>query len=360
MPPQYLAKLDQLGKSLTRWKAELQLMLGLAVIAGWVFVLGFVDLWLRLDRPDRIVTWTILLALIGGTIWLVRAALLVRYTPEAVAATVEKTFPQLDNHLINHLQLARNPEGDPFKAAYLRRGMPDWLNLDFRRMRDEKAHHRIRIILSVAAGFLLLPTLFFGQAWAVAVWRTVNPFSNVEPPSLTKILQVQPGDSTALQGEPLVLTCTVKGFEGHEVRVEIEPTDAQKSLYSLGKLQSGEQQEFSYRIAKATTGLRYRFRAGDAPNSRWFAIATRPPPAFTGIALVVALPLTPNFRRAPPMPGQAGWSCLSAQKCASPRCRIPPSKPSACLAARETPSRSSQANSRPSGRERRRSPRERR
>ena len=283
MPPQYLAKLEQIGRSLIRWKAELKLTLGLAVIGGWVWALGLIDLWLRLDRTDRVVTWSVLLALVAGTLWLVRGALRLRFTPEAVAASVEKTFPQLDNHLINYLQLARNPEGDPFKAAYLRVGVPEWQSLDFRKMRDEKAHRRSRIMLSVAAALLLLPALFFGQAWAVAVWRTVNPFSTVEAPSLTKILQVQPGKSTVLQGEPLVLSCTVKGFEGHEVRVEIEPGDAKKSTYSLGRVHGGDPQEFSYRLAKVTTALRYRFHAGDAPDSAWFTIGTRPPPRMAGV-----------------------------------------------------------------------------
>ena len=297
MPPQYLAKLDQIGKCLVRWQAELKLTLGLAVIAGWVWMLGLVDLWLRLDRPDRMVTWTVLLALVGGTLWLVRGALRMHFTHEAVAASVEKTFPQLDNHLINYLQLARNPENDPFKAAYVRAGVPEWQNLDFRRMRDEKAHRRSRIMLSVAAALLVLPALFFGQAWAVAVWRTVNPFSTVEPPSLTKILNVQPGKTTVLQGEPLALSVTVRGFEGHEVRVEIEPGDAKKSTFSLGKIQGAEPREFSYRLPKVTTGLRYRFLAGDAPNSAWFAITTRPPPAFTAISLVIAAPV---YTKLPP------------------------------------------------------------
>jgi hypothetical protein len=290
MPPQYLAKLDQIGKCLNRWRAELKLTLGLAVVGGWIWIFGLLDLWLRIDRPGRFATWSIFLVLVGVTFWLVRGALRARFTPEAVAATVEKTFPQLDNHLINYLQLARNPEGDPFKAAYVRAGVPEWQSLDFRRMRDEKAHRRNWTAVSIVAGLLLLPVFIFGQAWMIAVWRTVNPFSNVEPPSLTKILKVQPGQSTVLQGEPLVLSCTVKGFEGHEVQVEVEASDTPKNLYSIGRIQGGGQQEFTYRLARVTTGLRYRFKAGDAPDSAWFAIATRPPPAFTGITLVVTPP----------------------------------------------------------------------
>jgi len=297
MPPQLLAKLEQIGKSLILWKAELKLTLGLSVIICWVWVMGLVDLWLRLERTDRMVTWTILIALVGATLWLVRGALLLRFTPEAVAATVEKTFPQLDNRLINILQFSTDTEGDVFKAAYVHAGAPEWQSLDFRKMRDEKAHHRSRILLTVVAVLLALPTLFFGQAWGVAVWRTINPFTNVEPPYLTKILRVQPGDSTALQGKPLTLSCTVKGFDGHEVKVEIEPAGAKKRVYSLGHIKGSEPQEFSYPIEKVTAGLRYRFLAGDAPNSAWFTIATRPPPAFTSISIVIT---PPAYTKLPP------------------------------------------------------------
>ena len=60
---------------------------------------------------------------------------------------------------------------------------------------------------------------------------------------------------------------------------------------------ASDQQEFSYRLPKVATGLRYRFLAGDAPNSAWFAIATRPPPAFTAIAMVIA---PPAYTKLPP------------------------------------------------------------
>ncbi|MEI6351636.1 MAG: hypothetical protein WCP06_11090 [Verrucomicrobiota bacterium] len=314
MPPQLLAKLEQLGRSLIRWKAELKLTLGLSVIFCWVWLLGLVDLWLRLERTDRMVTWTILMALVVATLWLVRCALRLRFTPEAVAATLEKTFPQLDNHLINILQFSRNPEGDVFKAAYVRAGAPELQSLDFRKMRDEKAHRRSRIMLAVAAVLLALPSLFFGQAWGVAVWRTVNPFTSVEPPYLTKILNVKPGNSTALQGKPLGLSCIVKGFDGHEVKVEIEPAGGKKSVYSLGHIKGSEPQEFSYPIEKITAGLRYRFLAGDAPNSAWFTIVTRPPPAFTAISMVVTPPAYAKLPSRPVKPRDERLTVLAGSE----------------------------------------------
>ena len=138
MPSNFLDRLEQIGRNLVRGRAELKLTWGLSAVIGWVFLLGLTDLWLRLERTDRVITWIVLLALVSGTLWLVRAALRQRFTHEGVAATVEKTFPQLDNHLINYLQLARDPGGDPFKEAYVRAGVPQWQNLDFNQMRDRE------------------------------------------------------------------------------------------------------------------------------------------------------------------------------------------------------------------------------
>ncbi|MEO6739423.1 MAG: hypothetical protein ABIP20_04170, partial [Chthoniobacteraceae bacterium] len=291
MPSNFLDQLQRIGSRLVRWRAELNFTWGLSVIMGWVCLLGLLDLWLQLDKSNRIVTWSVLLAFVAGTLWMVRIALRRRYTPEGVAATIEKTFPQLDNHLINYLQLARNPAGDPFTEAYVRAGAPQWQGLDFQQMRDATAHKRSRITLGVAALVLLMPVLFFGQAWGVALARTINPFSNIEPASLTKIVKVTPGNTTVMQGGPVELSCLVSGFEGHEVRVEVEPSDAPKSTFSLGKIDRSSERIFSHQLSKVTTGFRYRFRAGDAPNSAWFTVATRPPPSFTGIAIVAAPPV---------------------------------------------------------------------
>ena len=290
MSSQTVARLEQIGRSLNFWRAELQLSLGLAVIGGWVWALGLLDVWLRMERSARIATWVVLLGLIGATLWVVRSALRTVFTLESVAATLEKAFPQLDNRLINYLQLSRNPEGDPFKAAYVKAGVPAFQNLDPRNMRDRTKHRRNWIAAGFAAVLLLLPLFIFGQAWSVALWRTVNPFTTMAPPSLTKILKIEPGHSTVVQGGALSLSCTVKGFEGHEVRVEVEPNDSVKSVYSIGYIRGGEAQDFSYRLPKVTTGFRYRFRAGDAQDSAWFIIGTRPPPAFTGISIVVVPP----------------------------------------------------------------------
>ena len=49
-------------------------------------------------------------------------------------------------------------------------------------------------------------------------------------------MEVSPGAATVPQGGPLVLSCKVEGFRGHEVRVDVDPGDADPTTYSLGRI----------------------------------------------------------------------------------------------------------------------------
>jgi len=285
-----LSKLQQVGRKVVRWKASLITTWAIAIILAVICVFGLIDFWLRLGRFDRFVTFTLLVVLGVAALWRIGRAMRKRLTSEGVAAMVEEKFPQLDNHLINYLQFSKDAGEDPFKLAYVRSGTPTWQDLDFRKMRNARARKYSLIALGLAALVLVLPGLFIGPAWGVAVYRAVNPFTSMPPMSLTKIVKVEPGNITVLQGDPMVLTCAVEGFRTHEVRVDIDPGDADPMTYSLGRITTENRQEFSHRLAKVSTGLRYRFRAGDSPDTDWFSVDTRPPSAFTGIQLAVAPP----------------------------------------------------------------------
>ena len=283
-------QLKKTGRKLARWRAGLKLTWCLATLAAALCVAGLVDLWFRLDPSGRFVAWGGLIAITVLGLALVLAALRRRYTPDGVAAMIEKKFPELDSRLINYLQFSRAAEEDAFQKAYVESGEPAWRDLDLSQMRDRRAHRRSKIALGVTATLLILPTLFFGQAWGIALWRTVNPFADTAPASLTKIVDVQPGNTTVLQGQPVVLTCDVEGFLGHEVGVEIDPGDSGVKTYLLGKVSASVQERFSHRVPKVATSIRYRVRAGDAPKSAWFTIDTQPPPTFTAVKLDVTPP----------------------------------------------------------------------
>jgi hypothetical protein len=290
MPPQYTAKLEQAGRSLNAWQAEIKLSWGLMFFGGCILALSFLDVWLRIEQSTRVASWVILVGVAGATARWITISINRRFTPESIAVTLEKAFPHLDNRLINYLQLSNNPEKNPFKDAYVQAGVPALDTLDFRKMRETAKHRRHWIGVAGIGLLLLIPVFLVGNVWTVALWRIINPFSQTPPPSLTRILGVAPGDSLVVQGHPQILTCTVKGAQGHDVSVEIQPNDSAKIVCGIGKIHSTDQLDFTYKIPKVTTTMRYRFRAGDAENSPWFTINTRPPPALSEISVVITPP----------------------------------------------------------------------
>jgi len=290
MPPSLVRDLERVGRMATRWRAERRLAFGGAAGLLCLFLFGLSDLFVRFGRPGRMLVWLLLVALLASVwVWIAKA-LACKPTIEGTAAAVEKAFPDLDNHLINFLQFSRGPGRNLFKEVYLRKGVPLWNKLDPAKMKDRKAHKRALTALAVAGGLVVAPGLLSGPAWAVAIWRVVNPFSNTQPVSLTRIIEVKPGDATVPQGEPLVLSCRVRGVKGHKVCLDVRPADGQRTTYSLGKVVGRGEQVFSHRARKVTTALTYRFRAGDAPFPKWHHVTPRPPLALTAVSLQVTPP----------------------------------------------------------------------
>lgn len=290
MSPSSLHHLGRLGRTLRRWEAEIPGAWGLAGALLWLFALGLADVFLRFNQPVRWISFIGLLGLLGHAAWRCSRHLRRPWPPEAVAARIERTFPELDNHLINHLQFARTGGGNAFTDAYLSEGEPRWQDLDFRQMRDRRAHIRSKASLAGMTAAMLLFWLFLGSSWSTAVWRMVNPFTQAEPTTLTRLLEVTPGNTTVLQGTDLIISARVKGLAGHEMEIEVETGDGDRRNIAMGRLAGGGEETFAHRVEGINTPTRYRIRAGDAFPSAWFTIDTRPPPAFTGILLSVTPP----------------------------------------------------------------------
>ena len=297
MDPRLTNTLEKVRRRMTAWHAMVKLKWGLATIFAVLFVVGWVDFFLRLEQGGRLGAWIPLVLLLGATVWLTYSALVRAYTPEGIAAALEKTFPQLDNRLINFLQFSREPSNDRFRNAYIKNGFPDLEKLDLRELKDRRAHKWSLIAFLSLALVLAAPGAFYGKPWFIALWRAVNPFSQVELPTLTKIIEVTPGETSIPAGQGVLLTCKVQGFKGHEVFLEMDASDGPDETVSLGKITSSSEETFSRQVPRLTTALKYRFRAGDAYPSKWFNIATKAPAAFTGIKAVLTPP--PHTRQAP-------------------------------------------------------------
>ena len=289
-PSAIISQLQQIGKMLNRWRAEIRLTIWMSIILGGLWGCALSDVFIQFERVGRCVAWSVLMVLAGIMLERLMRALSRVHTPEGVAVCVEKTFPQLDNHLINFLQFAAMPGRDPFREAYVNMGVPQWGGLDFQAMKNRRAARRAQFVLLGAIVLLLIPLPLVGRAWPVALWRIANPFSNVAPVSLTHVLSVVPGNISILQGANLVLACSVEGQRGHTVWLDIKPSDAAQKTLVLGTLKGKGAEGFSNTLYKVTTPVKYRFRAGDAFTPDWYSVTLRPPLSFTGIEVKVAPP----------------------------------------------------------------------
>lgn len=297
MPPAIvIGQLEKIGKLLNRWSAEVRLVVGVSVILSVLWGLALTDLLAGYGRTGRMVAWGVLVVLTGVLVDRVMRALSRRQTPESVAVCVERTFPQLDNHLINFLQFSAATIKDPFMMAYVAMEVPHWNGLDFQTMKDRRTHQRALLALGGAILLLLLPWPMIGRAWPTAVWRIVNPFSAVAPVSLTHILEVTPGSTSVVQGQNITLGCRVEGKRGHEVLLDLKPSDGVSKTVNLGSLKGGGAESFFHTLTKVTTATRYRFRAGDAFGQDWYEISLRPPLALTAVDVTVTPPDYMGFR----------------------------------------------------------------
>ncbi len=296
-PVMLIGQLVKVGQMLNRWSAEVRLTVGVSVLLFILEILAATDVVLRFQRGGRVVAWGLLVILAAVLVERLFRVLSRRPSPELVAVSVEQTFPQLDNHLINFLLFSASGRKDPFTTAYLNMDIPHWNELDFRAMKNLRTLRRAQIALGVAIALTLIPYPLVGQAWPVAMGRIINPFSNVLPVSLTHILSTTPGNATALQGGNVSVSCQVKGKAGHEVWLDVRPADGTAKTYNLGVLKGRGVEGFSNTFFKVTTAMQYRFRAGDSFSPDWYAITLRPPLAFTSISVKV---VPPSYMVIPP------------------------------------------------------------
>ena len=282
-------ELSRVGRRIRLWQATVRAAEGGAVAVAALFLLSTSDFLFRYGRSGRLVSWSILVAIVGAAAVYIWKAVSRKLSVEGVAATMERTFPQLDNRLINFVQFSVQAQKGAFESAYLSGQPPEWRGLNLQEMKNRRAHRRAWLAFGVCGLIAVAPGVWSPAAWQNAVLRIVNPFSQRPPSTLAVIRSVTPGNAVVIQGSPVVLACTVEGKRGQPVWIDLWPADDKPSRVKIGQLEGRGVEDFSFRIPQATTDTRYRLRAGDA-LSDVLKLRVRPPLAFTQIRLEVTPP----------------------------------------------------------------------
>jgi hypothetical protein len=284
-------ELHRINGKINRWHATEHLIYALAVLLTAWTALTALDVWLRPRLHGRLALSLTLIALaLAALSWLARVANRKR-TAAAVAAFLEKKFPQLDNHLINRVLFASEHSQSSWLKSYLNEGVPGLAALPLREIKDMKQRKRGAAAIAAALIALIVPAFVLGDAWTTALQRVANPFSRLSPPTFASILDVSPANKTIVQGGGIDLVVKATGRAGQFVDLDLYPSDDKRTTVRVGQFKAtGVAEEFPYRVPKVAASLGYRFTVGDAYPTDKYTVDTVPPLALTSLTLTVTPP----------------------------------------------------------------------
>lgn len=285
------SKLHEVNGKINRTHAvEFLIFIVAGLLALWT-ILTALDVWLRPRGWVRMTLGSIVLvAALAGLFFLIHVLLHKRSTA-AVAAFLEKHFPQLDNNLINRVLFSEEPSKNPWLQTYLRQGVPMLDTLPLKEIKNKSYRKYGFIGVALALLVLLLPIVFWKDAWTIAMRRMINPLSQLSPPTFARVIEVIPANKAIVQGEGINLAVRAKGLSGQKVFVDLYPADDRRSTVLVGEFKSSDQEEtFAYRVSKVSTALGYRFTVGDAYPTDKYQIKAVPPLALTAFTLKATPP----------------------------------------------------------------------
>ncbi len=283
--------LSQLNGKINRWHAFERLIFACAaLLSAWAALTTF-DVWLRPRFYGRIaLSVTLVVLVIAALAWLFKILNHTR-SPAAVAAFLEKKFPQLDNHLINRVLFANESSQSSWLKTYLSEQVPGFDTLPLHEIKNKKLRKRGACAVAAALLALIVPAFVLGNAWTVAMQRVANPFSRLSPPTFATVLAISPENTTIIQGDGISLTVKATGRAGQFVDLDLYPADDKRSTIRVGQFKvTGAEEEFTYRVAKIATSVSYRFKVGDAYPTDTYTVNTVPPLALTSLQLTVTPP----------------------------------------------------------------------
>lgn len=283
------SELARIGRRIGIHEAARVASTGTAVFLGAWTLAGLLDVAFHLHAGIRWITACALVVTLAVTLIAVVRRCAAKHTAESVAARIERVFPHLDNHLINHVQFAGRGAATLLERAYLHDPVPGWDRVDVRQLHDRPALRRALIASSAVAMCFVAPLFWSSAIWINALSRVFNPFSQRAPSTLASISVIEPGNVTVLKGNTIAFSCQATGIEGHKAWLDLWPADDETASIPLGRIMGTGTNSFHHALPSIAANLQYQFRVGDA-RSDTFRVTVTPPLALSRFDLRVEPP----------------------------------------------------------------------
>ena len=239
-----------------------------------VFVL---DNIIHLPMPVRIL---LLFGVVGGVVYLVQRAkreIRLGATDEEIALRVERTYPELDNELINSLLLSREADDEAVSlvSVVVHSGSQDAARVDLEQTVSKK---RLKILSAAAVAAILLMSIYaiaFPAYFSNALKRIIVPVMHTDPITLTKIVDVTPKDVNVLSGDSLVVAATIGGVIPEKVELGYQIGDTEPTIVLMTAEKKGG--IFNYQFRQLTRNTTYYVKARDA-KSKTFKVTIQERP----------------------------------------------------------------------------------
>ncbi|MCK5802440.1 MAG: hypothetical protein KAI66_06390 [Lentisphaeria bacterium] len=275
--------LGRLRQGYTRGRGSLLVLATFSVVFSALILAALSDLALRYSGIWCWLVWLVLVGLISAGVYFVGKTFKEKVSDESMAVLVEKTNPNLDNHLINAVQLANGvPDSGTFVDALLGE-----VDADLDHVQSEQLYSRRSLkwclwALGGSALVALVMTICAPRGTAHSVGRMLFPMAGIKPYTLTHIASVTPGDTKVLRGHPLDIVAEFGGTLPEKALVVWDRGKGKVEEIAFGS--AGEKGKSSSDLAHQTAHLKavfheskYRVVAGDT-KSRWYTVAVTNPP----------------------------------------------------------------------------------
>ena len=294
LPPELQARLDSLGarvQSLEFLRAAGQ---AAVVAAGGLALALALDYCLELNLACRLGLLGVEVGLVLGGLWWAFVRPWSReYSPEALAALVERSHPELKERLVSIVSLCSPdvPEAERgshlMRDLLLRQTVRSIEDVDFQQSVPGDGQGRWALCGLLAWVLLLAPALVAPTMFGLLMQRFFSPWSNLERAG-SIAFEVKPGDATVARGADVTFTA-VAADGNAALKPRLEWVDSGGGVESRPMEWDADGQTWRLKVPHVFRGLTYHI-AAERTRTREYQLDVADPPAIAALKLVVQPP----------------------------------------------------------------------